>query len=326
MVDIDVKLLAKYNQCGSQEAFSEIVRRYRGLVFSTILRELRNPTAADDITQSVFILLSAKAQSLEDSVNLPRWLFHTSRLLAANERRKEFHSRNLIHTISECQHAGQESLIGALINDALADLDPAGLEAIMLRFVEQYTFSEMGTELEISEDAARKRVNRALNKLRQHFADCGIYRTIAQTKGAVSTMLTDTIATAEIDGVYSRMDGIYSKKDVDAIASLLDELYTPDFHIINKDGTRREKTREELIHHISTTIAARPVEKSRVHEVQLISLAGNKAVVVVNLHVEYIVPSPPIGHRLSSEDTWDKSNGRWTLVQAKVLDFQTFDN
>jgi len=59
--------------------------------------------------------------------------------------------------------------------------------AIVLRFFEEKSLAEIGQTLGLSEDAARKRVSRALEKLRARFAARGIVTTSALLLASLST-------------------------------------------------------------------------------------------------------------------------------------------
>jgi outer membrane lipoprotein-sorting protein len=58
--------------------------------------------------------------------------------------------------------------------------------AIVLRFLESKDFIDVGTALGTTEDAAKKRVNRALEKLRSYFSKRGVNSTTAAIAGAIS--------------------------------------------------------------------------------------------------------------------------------------------
>ena len=209
-------------------------------------------------------------------------------------------------------------MISSLISDALDELKPDDLTVIMLRFYEGLTLPEVGAALEISEEAARKRVNRAVEKLRQYFGRAGFDRTTQQTKGVVITMLTKTEAVNEIDAIYNYMDAIYSAKDVDAVRNFLDKIYAPDFHLIDINGVRVPMTRDELKESIPVQNAARPPEKSRKHDIELVSLEGNRAVVFINLRVEYFREKDSVWH-LNAEHTWVKNGSDWEYENSRAF-------
>jgi biopolymer transport protein ExbD/predicted DNA-binding protein (UPF0251 family) len=66
-----------------------------------------------------------------------------------------------------------------LLDDALISLKPDEREALLLRFFSERTFSEIGHAVQLSEEAARKRVDRALEKLHAMLIRRGVTSTVA---------------------------------------------------------------------------------------------------------------------------------------------------
>jgi RNA polymerase sigma factor (sigma-70 family) len=90
----DRELLQTYARDHSEEAFGELVRRHLGWVYSVALRHLGNPVLAQDVAQSVFVLLARKAGSLSSAVQLGGWLFQTTRFVANRALRSENRRRS----------------------------------------------------------------------------------------------------------------------------------------------------------------------------------------------------------------------------------------
>ena len=187
----DIALLAQYARDNSEAAFATLVTRHVNLVYSTALRSAGNPNAAEEITQAVFIILARKARSLSPRTILSGWLYQTARLTAANFLRAEIRR----------QHREQEAYMQSLLNEPEPDVWPqiaplldaamTGLgekdrNAIVLRFFENKSLGEVGSALGASEDAAKMRVNRALEKLRKFFSKRGIVLSATLIAGAVS--------------------------------------------------------------------------------------------------------------------------------------------
>jgi RNA polymerase sigma factor (sigma-70 family) len=187
----DIELLAQYARYNSETAFATLVERHVNLVYSTALRSADNPHAAEEITQAVFIILARKASSLSKRTVLSGWLHQTARLTAANFLRTE------IRRARREQEAYMQSFlnepepeiwpqIAPLLDGAMGQLGQKDHDAVVLRFFEGRNFKEVGAALGASEDAAKVRVNRALEKLRKFFAKHGVSSTTAIIAGTIS--------------------------------------------------------------------------------------------------------------------------------------------
>jgi RNA polymerase sigma factor (sigma-70 family) len=186
-----MELVREYASCGSEEAFATLVSRHINMVYSVALRHVGNPHSAQDVTQAVFIVLARKCRSLRRETILSGWLFQTARLTAANFLRTE------TRRIRREQGASMESnlnegadnawkQIAPLLNDAIASLDEKDRDAIVLRYIQGQSLKEVGTALGASEDAAKKRVSRAVEKLRIFFGRRGVTVSGAVLTGCIA--------------------------------------------------------------------------------------------------------------------------------------------
>ena len=169
----DLDLLRRFARDNSQDAFAEIVRRHLDLVYSAALRQVRSPQLAEDISQSVFADLARDAGKLKPNTILTAWLYAVTRRTAIDAIRKESRRQlreqiavemnNMNATANEWTH------IEPLLDDAMAALDETDRSAILLRYFENKSFREVGQTLGTSDDAAQKRVGRAVERLREFF-------------------------------------------------------------------------------------------------------------------------------------------------------------
>ncbi len=83
----DMDLVREYLTGRSEQSFERLVSRHIALVYSSALRQVRDPNLAEEITQAVFIILARKAASLSPKTILPGWLYRTTRFTAANALR-----------------------------------------------------------------------------------------------------------------------------------------------------------------------------------------------------------------------------------------------
>ena len=176
----DPELLSLCIEKRSDEAFGVLCRRYSNLVYSTCLREIGNRALAEDAAQGVFLLLSQKTKSLTGYETLSGWLYTASRFVSRNLIRQE-RRRTMLEERAALEIAPEKDNGNPLweqiephFHEALNRLRPADREAVLLRFVQEQSFIEVGANLGLSENTARMRVNRAIEKIRSHFSKVGI--------------------------------------------------------------------------------------------------------------------------------------------------------
>ena len=175
----DDKLLTQYARDGSEAAFGQLVARHLTLVYSTCLRETGSPSQAEDAAQVVFLLLARKAKSLRAGPSLAGWLYKAARFVAKDVRKQEARRRLREEAVMQEETRRSEPFtperegVEPLLNDALSALKPGEREAVLLRFMEGHTLAETGAALGLSEDAARMRVARAVEKMRRHLTARG---------------------------------------------------------------------------------------------------------------------------------------------------------
>ncbi|MCX6952301.1 MAG: sigma-70 family RNA polymerase sigma factor [Verrucomicrobia bacterium] len=197
----DAQLLRRYAEEHANEAFTELVRRHVNLVYHAALRQVGGDAAlAEEVAQTVFTELARRAGSLDGRPVLAGWLYTSTRFAAQKARRAESRRRrreHAAHFMAEINGEGGRGTGGdegaaewervrPVIDDALHALDERDREAVLLRFFEGRPFAEVGARLTLSEDAARKRVERALEKMQAVLARRGVTSTAAALGGALS--------------------------------------------------------------------------------------------------------------------------------------------
>lgn len=174
------QLLADYAKTGSEPAFRELTTRYVDLVHSAALRLVNGDLhLAQDVTQTVFADLSRLACSLSSDVMLGGWLhrhtcFVASKTIRTERRRVERERKAVEMNALEDHSAANLALVAPVLDEAINQLNADDRTAILLRFFEQQDFQSVGAALGSNEDAARKRVNRALEKLESHLKHRGV--------------------------------------------------------------------------------------------------------------------------------------------------------
>jgi RNA polymerase sigma factor (sigma-70 family) len=170
----DLDLLGQYARQNAQEAFAELVRRHVNLVYSAALRQVRSPQLAEEVAQSVFADLARNADRLKPDTILTAWLYQVARCTAIDVVRKESRRqlREQIAVEMNTMNASSNdwTQIEPLIDEAMDALDETDRSAILLRYFENKNLREVGAVLGTSDDAAQKRVSRAVERLREFFS------------------------------------------------------------------------------------------------------------------------------------------------------------
>ena len=172
--DSDLQLLAQYTRQHAEDAFAEIVRRHLNLVFSAALRQVRSPQLAEEVAQSAFTDLARQADRLAPDTILSAWLYQVTRLTAIDvvrrEARRQFREQ-VAHELNAMNATAADwTHIEPLLDEAMHALDNIDRTAVLLRYLENKSLREVGQMLGTNEDAARKRVSRAVERLREFFS------------------------------------------------------------------------------------------------------------------------------------------------------------
>lgn len=178
MTTSDLDLLREYSGSNSQDAFAELVKRHLNLVYSAALRQVRSPQLAEEVAQSTFADLARHASRLAPDTILTAWLYQVSRRTAIDVVRREARRqlREQIATEMNAMNATASDWthIEPLLDEAMHALDETDRAAVLLRYFENKSMREVGVTLGTSDDAAQKRVSRAVERLRDFFHQRGV--------------------------------------------------------------------------------------------------------------------------------------------------------
>jgi RNA polymerase sigma factor (sigma-70 family) len=183
----DVELLRRYANERSEEAFTALVQQHLSLVYHAALRRTNGDThLAEDVAQMVFANLAREAGALQRHAMLVGWLYVATRHAAANAMRSERRRKTREQEALTMSASSTPAVSGAEweqlrpeLDSVMDELNEADRNAVLLRFFENRPYAEIGASFRISEDAARMRVERALEKLRTLLSRRGITSTAA---------------------------------------------------------------------------------------------------------------------------------------------------
>lgn len=178
----DGSLLLLYVEDGSEAAFRELVQRHVGFVYQSALRQSGgNDAQAADVTQIVFTHLARKARSLTHHPSLPSWLLKSTRYavlqaIRSDRRRKKREAEAARHDDLLRDHSPEAdwTQLRPALDEALCELADKDRQILLSRFFGGLTLAQVGAKLGLREDAARMRIDRALDRLRSILTRRGV--------------------------------------------------------------------------------------------------------------------------------------------------------
>lgn len=203
----EASLLRQYAESRNETAFAQIVALHFNGVYSAALRRVGGDAhLAKDVAQEVFVALARNASRVSSHPVLSAWLYTTTRNIAAlmvrRERRRktrEEGSAEMHDNPSQEKAEGDWDRIGPALDRLIDNLGERDRRAVLLRFIERQSFAEIGIALSLSENAARMRVDRALDKLRAMLRRRGIL----STSSALAAVLAEQAVIAAPAGLAS---------------------------------------------------------------------------------------------------------------------------
>jgi RNA polymerase sigma factor (sigma-70 family) len=199
----DTQLLRQYVDQQSEDAFTELVRKHLDLVYSAAFRQVGGDAhLARDVAQTVFIDLARKARALTSHRTLAGWLYTSTRFAASKSVRSDQRRRQREESAQAMNSLTNEltpdwEKVQPLIDEAISSLSQRDRDALLLRYFENRSYSDIGKIFNLSEDAVRLRVTRALEKTQQHLSRRGI----TSTSAILTTILSANAAVASPAGL-----------------------------------------------------------------------------------------------------------------------------
>jgi len=206
----DGELLRNYAEGKAEEAFAELVRRHLNLVYSAALRQVNGDVhLAQDVAQTVFTDLARKAAGLAQRPFLAGWLYTSAHYAAAKVVRGEHRRQTREQEAQAMQALLQTSAseteweqLRPVLDRVMHELKETDRAVILLRYFENRSFADIGQKLGLGEDAARKRTDRALEKMRGLLARRGI-----RTTAALGTVLSTQAVQMAPAGLAATLTG-----------------------------------------------------------------------------------------------------------------------
>jgi RNA polymerase sigma factor (sigma-70 family) len=174
LVEMDIELLQQHRN-GDESAFAELVRRHLPWIYAMARRRLFDGHLAQDVAQAVFVLLHRKGPRFTHDRAMMAWMhkvaWYATNNAMRNERRRRRHEMALgaakPHSTDQLPPATEWDQLAPLLDEMIGRLGRTDRDAILLRYYRDLSMAQVGAELGITQEAARKRVERALEKLRK---------------------------------------------------------------------------------------------------------------------------------------------------------------
>jgi RNA polymerase sigma factor (sigma-70 family) len=165
----DRALLRAFTREGSEAAFRCLVERHSGWVFAGAFRQLQDAHLAEDATQAVFVLLCQRAKKMKPEQKVSGWLFvtlgYTVKSILRSRRRRQRHEK--LAAMEQPVSCAPPPPLANDLDAAVIRLSESDRTAILLRFYQGMDFSAMARTLGVSDETAKKRVTRAVARLRE---------------------------------------------------------------------------------------------------------------------------------------------------------------
>lgn len=214
----DTALIRAYCTDRSEAAFRMLVERYLPAVWSTARRVVNGDAAlAEDVAQEVFTRLAQRAHRLKPPVVLGGWLHRHSCFLAQNALRTATRrrARELTAATMNADSDNPWPHLAPRIDAALEVLPASDRDAVVLRFFDKRDFRSIGHALGMSEDAARMKITRALEKLRRILGK----RFAVLTVAALVALLNENAVAASPAGLSAQIVKSATARAASATAS-----------------------------------------------------------------------------------------------------------
>ena len=170
----DEQLIARF-QKGDEQAYSELVNRYRDRLMNFVFQYFGDMELAEDIVQDTMLKLYQKKHYYKEIAKFSTWIYTIAKNLAYTElRRKKRRKVTLLSQMTRDEknydlpsnqpEIGQEiqnEFVHNLIQAAIQDLPDHFRTIIILRDIEELSYEEISSILDVPLGTVKSRINRA---------------------------------------------------------------------------------------------------------------------------------------------------------------------
>ncbi|HQU70816.1 MAG TPA: sigma-70 family RNA polymerase sigma factor [Calditrichia bacterium] len=182
----DQKLIAEARE-GKDKAFEQLLNKYRNLVYHVMIKMVRNPQEAEDLTQEAFIKAFKALTSFNEDYAFSTWLMKIATNNCIDHLRKkklktlsidepvQYKDEPVKIEVPDHEPTPEHQLLNrersAMINNAIDGLPERYRHVILLRHKEEKSYEEIAEILKLPLGTVKARIFRAremLNKSIKH--------------------------------------------------------------------------------------------------------------------------------------------------------------
>ena len=174
---------------GDQSAFEFLVEKYRRPMVNFMYRMARNPAAAEDLAQEVFLRVYRSREGYEASAKFTTWLYRIATNLAMNHVRDTRNERpektvsldepdqetGLTMDVPDATLSAEQAILRqerlAAIRQRVQALPERQRLAVLMHKYQQMGYKQIGEVLKLSESATKSLLFRAYETLREQLKD-----------------------------------------------------------------------------------------------------------------------------------------------------------
>ena len=169
--------LAAASAAGELEAFGELVRRHQDFVYGAVLRVVKNPTVAEDISQDCFLRAYRALPDFRGDSQVRSWLYRIATNLALNAvtRRREYPTEVLPESSARLESGPERQAerreLAEALGEAIQQLPDDLQRPLVLREMQHMSYEDIAHELDLPLNTVRTRIFRARRALQSHMSE-----------------------------------------------------------------------------------------------------------------------------------------------------------
>jgi len=183
VAEVEDDALIQAAQGGDGDALDALLKQYQSQIFRFGMKMCGDPEDARDVLQETLFAAARTLHGFQGAASLSTWLYTIARSFCIKKRRRSVFAPDLVSLESEASGAlaapdhdpdperslaGRE--VGAALESAIASLEPAYREILLLRDVEGLPAGEVAEVTGLSVQAVKSRLHRARAAVRSRLA------------------------------------------------------------------------------------------------------------------------------------------------------------